>query len=125
MYYQAFQEYLRSANVPRQERQRMQDEMISRMRNMGQDKEFIGRGGMEMDEDREQEPTLKEYVNRAAMLQEKLLKLDLSGSGTVNDELQKLAQELRAQTQKLQDHARSVMDTQREIMKKAQTLLFD
>ncbi len=125
MYFHVFQEYLRSTTVPRQERQRMQDEMISRMKNMGQDKVFIGRGSIEMDEDREQEPTVTEYVTRAAMLQEKLKKLDPGGSGTVNDELQNLAQELRTKTQELQDHARRVIDTQREFMKKAQTLLFD
>ncbi len=123
-YFQAFQEYLRSSNVPRSERQKMRDEMLERMKVMGQDKAFMGRGGLQIDQDREQEPTIKEYLARAAMLRAKLMKLGTDEGNPLNAELRMLLEELGKKSEELESHARSVVETEKKIMQQAQALLF-
>jgi len=110
---QMFLHYLHSSHIPHSERQRLHDEVIGRMKEMGQEKAFMGRGGLEIEEDWEHEPTLNECITRAAMLREKLLQ---ASQNHQNDEVIKLVEELEGR-------ARSFLETQKEMMKKAQALL--
>ena len=124
-YFQAFQEYLRSSNVSRTEREKMRDEMMKRMKGLGKEKVFIGRRGFGLDDEREREPTPTEYIARAAMLREKLAKIGPQSSAHENEELQKLVAELEKKAQDLQQHAQGVLEAQKKLMEKAQALLFN
>jgi hypothetical protein len=125
-YLQALQQYLRSASVPRTERVKLRDEVLDRMRAFGQEKSFVGRGSLDVNDDREHEPTVKEYIARAAMLRDKLLKLTTGAEGgSLSDQIRLLVEKLGEKSEELAKHARSVAETEKEIMQKAQTLLFN
>lgn len=123
-YFDLLQQYLRSASVPIKEREDLRQQVLDEMKATGEYEDFVGHGGLEIDTEREREPTVREYAARAALLAEKLEELKrLDREGRLPPEVERLMQQLKKQNQGLEEQLKSIATVERELLLKAQQLL--
>lgn len=121
-YFDLLQQYLQFSNVPIEQRQQVRDRMKQLMEENGELETFVGRGGLEIE--REEEPTVAEYVNRTALLREKIKTLIEANRGQeVSPNLTRLIEQLNAHNSELQSAVKAIADLEHQILSEAQRLL--
>ena len=117
-YFTLLQQYLQSADVPRGERQALQETVVQRMKDRGLYESFMGKGGLEIHS--EEEPTVQEYAQRAGVLGTKIQKiLESKRSSAQSPQIQELMQRLNQQHQALEGAVKSITDLEMKILQEA------
>jgi tetratricopeptide (TPR) repeat protein len=117
-YFTLLQQYLQSADVPRNERQKLQDAVVQRMKERGLYETFMGKGGLEIHT--EEEPTVQEYTNRAGVLNAKIQKvLESKRASAQSPQIQELMGRLTEQNQALESAVKSITDLEMKILQEA------
>jgi tetratricopeptide (TPR) repeat protein len=123
-YFDLLQQYLRSASVPIKEREELRQRMLDEMKATGEYEDFVGHGGLEIDTEREREPTVREYAARAALLAEKLEELKrLDRAGQLPPEVEELMGQLKDRNEALKEQMERIAEVERKLLLKAQQLL--
>lgn len=117
-YFDLLQQYLQFSNVPIEQRRQMRDRMRKMMEENGELEAFVGRGSLEIE--REEEPTVQEYVNRSALLREKITALIEANRGQENSKLAKLIEDLNTHNSQLQGAVKAIADLEHQILSEAQ-----
>jgi tetratricopeptide (TPR) repeat protein len=121
-YFDLLQQYLQFSNVPLSQRQQMRDRMRAMLEENGELESFVGRGSLEIE--REEEPTVQEYMNRTALLREKINALIEANRGQeISPNLSKLIEQLNAHNSELQNAVKTIADLEHQILSEAQRLL--
>jgi len=123
-YFELLQQYLRSASVPIKEREDLRQRVLDEMKATGEYENFVGHGSLEIDTEREREPTVNEYATRAALLAEKLEELKrLDRAGQLPPEVEELMGQLKERNKALKEHMERIAEVERKLLLKAQQLL--
>lgn len=123
-YFDLLQQYLQSSSVPRGDREGLRKRVLEDMQAAGEYEVFVGQGSLEIESDRERETTVQEYVNRAALLREKLNQLSqLDRKGQLPEEVQALMNTLGTHNQQLQKLVQEISQTEQQLLLKAQGIL--
>lgn len=123
-YFDLLQQYLRSSSVPRQERESMRESVLNGMKATGQYEKFVGRGRLEVEADREREPTVQEYSDRVALLQEKLKQLgQLEIEGALPDKVQDDLKTLNEHNNQLKELIKNIAQLEQKLLLDAQNFL--
>jgi hypothetical protein len=117
-YFTLLQQYLQSADVPRDERQALQETVVQRMKDRGLYESFMGKGGLEIHS--EEEPTVQEYSQRAGVLGTKIQKiLESKRASAQSPQIQALMERLNQQHQALEGAVKSITDLEMKILQEA------
>jgi hypothetical protein len=124
-YFDLMQQYLQFSNVPLQQRQALRDRALKQMKQSGQAEGFIGSGGLEIDTEREHEPSVQEYMMRSALLREKINQLvELDNQDKLPPEekkkIKELIDSLNKQNQELQDSVAQITEIEGKLLQAAQ-----
>ena len=117
-YFELLQKYFQSADVPREQREALQKEVIERMKQRGLYDSFVGRGGLDLQA--EEEPTVQEYVDRARLLDAKIKQVLLSKRvDALSPGIKKKIEDLNAQSGILQKALGDISQLEMEILREA------
>lgn len=124
-YFDVLQQYMQFSNVPLQQRKTLREKFLEKMKETGQDQEFMGRGGLELESEREHEPSVQEYLMRSALLKEKitqLVELDRTGKLPAADraQIEELIKSLNERNQELQEHVKQISSIEHDLLLAAQ-----
>lgn len=123
-YFNLLQQYLSSANIPLAEREAMRSRVVDNLRATGQYDTLVGPGSLEIETESEREPTVQEYMDRVALLREKLLQLQqLQHSGGLPADVSEMMDELNRHNQELQSRVKNISDIEQRLLLAAQKLL--
>lgn len=117
-YFDLLQKYFRSADVPREQREALQRDVLERMKQRGLYESFVGRGGL--DTQAEEEPTVKEYVDRARLLDAKIKQvLQSKKAEALSPRIREKIETLNAQSGVLQKALGDISQLEMEILREA------
>ncbi len=117
-YFEMLQKYFLSADVPREQREALQKEVIERMKQRGLYDSFVGRGGLDLQA--EEEPTVQEYVDRARLLDAKIKQVLLSKrADSLSPKIKEKIETLNAQSGILQKALGDISKLEMEILREA------
>jgi hypothetical protein len=124
-YFDMLQQYMQFSNVPLQQRKSLREKVLAKMKETGQDQEFMGRGGLEVESEREHEPSVQEYMMRSALLKEKitqLIELDRREKLPPGEKakIRNLIDSLNEQNQELQQRVEKITTIERDLLLAAQ-----
>jgi hypothetical protein len=123
-YFDMLQQYLQFSNVPLAQRTAMRNQVLDGMKAIGQYEQFVGQGHLEIEAEREHEPTVQEYIDRAGLLREKLTGFRQSDqAGNMPPKVRDLMDRLGTHNQELQQHVRMIAQLEQELLLAAQSLL--
>ena len=123
-YFSLLEQFLHSSTVSYDEREQIRKQILKQMRKDGQYDEFIGEGKFEMDSDRDREPTVKEYIDRMALLHEKMEQIrNMQSSDALSSEIQSLLDELNKHNENLKNQVQSITSVEQKLLLAAQKLL--
>ena len=123
-YYSLLEQFLHSSTVSVEEREQLRKQVLKQMRKDGQYDEFIGEGKFDMDSDRDREPTVKEYIDRMALLHEKMEQIrKIQTSDAFSSEVQSLMDELNQYNRNLKDQVQSITTVEQKLLLAAQKFL--
>ncbi len=123
-YFELLQQYLQFSNVPLKQRQSLREKFLEKMKQTGKYDEFVGRGGLEIDNERERQPSVQEYLMRSELLQEKIRQLcELNRNGKLPAGVQKKIDDMGLKKKALQDNVDAIAKLERELLKDAQEYL--
>jgi hypothetical protein len=123
-YFSLLEQFLHSSTVSHDEREQLRQQLLEQMRSDGKYEEYIGEGKFNLDSDREREPTVKEYIDRMALLHEKMEQIQkMQASDSFSSEVQTLMDELNHHNQSLKDQVQSIAAVEQKLLLAAQKLL--
>jgi tetratricopeptide (TPR) repeat protein len=121
-YFELLQQYVRSSDVPLAERKDLRDEVLGYLKASGQYESLVGGGFLEIQG--QEEPSVHEYAERAAILRVKMdqvlrsRRLEPSSS-----ELGQLMADLEIQHKSLKEAVESIAGLEKKILHEAKVLL--
>jgi len=123
-YFDLLEKYLQFSSVPREERKAMRDQVIDYMETTGELALYIGDRKLDIEPEREHEPTIQEYRQHADLLRQKLQELiELDQGRAVTPKVNELVAALNKHNDTLQQVIKEIVSTEHALLREAQNLL--
>ena len=121
-YFELLQQYVRSSDVPLRERKNLRDEVLRHLKASGQYESLVGGGFLEIQG--EEEPSVQEYAQRAAVLRVKMDQILKSRRlQEASGQLGELMADLEKRHASLKETIESIAGLEKKILHEAKVLL--